>query len=93
LDNLGWAALLQGDHERARISYGESLTLCKELGNGMVASESLEGMACVSVAEGESERAARLFGVAKALREAMGLQHSPKKKHGANRTWQRPVHS
>jgi tetratricopeptide (TPR) repeat protein len=77
LDNLGWAALLQGDHERARTSYRESLTLCKELGNRMIASESLEGMACVSAAEGDAERAARLFGGAEALHEATGDQHTP----------------
>ena len=42
-DNLGWAALLQGDHERARTSYGESLTLCKELGNRMASLRELGG--------------------------------------------------
>jgi hypothetical protein len=31
---------------------------CKELGNKIVASESLEGMACVAEARGASERAA-----------------------------------
>jgi tetratricopeptide (TPR) repeat protein len=77
LDNLGWAALLQGDHERARTSYRESLTLCKELGNRMIASESLEGLACVSAAEGDAERAARLFGGAETLHEATGDQHTP----------------
>jgi tetratricopeptide (TPR) repeat protein len=77
LDNLGWAALLQGDHERARTSYEESLMLCKELGNKMAASESLEGLACISAAERASERAARLFGAAEALREAVGFEHLP----------------
>ena len=69
---LGWAALLQGDHERARISYRESLTLCKELGDKMVALGSLDGLACISAAEGASERAARLFGAAEVLGEAVG---------------------
>jgi predicted ATPase/DNA-binding CsgD family transcriptional regulator len=77
LDNLGWAALLQGDHERARNSYQESLTLCIELDDRMVASESLEGVACISAAEDASERAASLFGAAEALREAVGYQHIP----------------
>ena len=77
LDNLGWAALLQGDYDRARTSYQESLTLCKELGDKWIASESLEGMACIAAAEGEAERAARLFGAAQALREALGYHHMP----------------
>jgi hypothetical protein len=34
-------------------------------------------MACISAAEGASERAARLFGAAEALREAGGYQHMP----------------
>jgi non-specific serine/threonine protein kinase len=76
VDNLGWAALLQDDHERARTSYEESLTLCKELGDKWIASESLGGLACVAGARGEAERAARLFGVAEALREAVGYQHT-----------------
>jgi DNA-binding CsgD family transcriptional regulator len=77
VDNLGWAALLQGKHERARISYRESLTLCKELGDKMIASESLDGLACICAAEGEPEQAARLFGAAEALFEVVGGQHEP----------------
>jgi DNA-binding CsgD family transcriptional regulator len=63
---------LQGDHERARISYRESLNLCKELGDKMVAQTSLDGLACISAAEGACERAARLFGAAEVLGEAVG---------------------
>jgi DNA-binding CsgD family transcriptional regulator len=77
LNTLGWAALLQGGHERARTFYEECLILCKELGNKWIASESLEGLACTSAAEGEAEWAARLFGAAEALREAVGYQHVP----------------
>jgi DNA-binding CsgD family transcriptional regulator/tetratricopeptide (TPR) repeat protein len=77
LDNLGWAALMQGGHERARTSYEECLMLCKELGNKWVASDSLEGLACISAAEGTSERAARLFGATETLREAVGYQYIP----------------
>lgn len=77
VDNVGWAALLQGDHERARSSYQESLTLCKELGDKMITSESLEGLACISATEGATGRAARLFGAAEALREAVGYHHMP----------------
>jgi non-specific serine/threonine protein kinase len=74
LDNLGLAALLQGDHERAGSYYRESLMLCKELGTRVAASESLRGLACISVARGATMRATRLFGAAAALREAVYVQ-------------------
>jgi DNA-binding CsgD family transcriptional regulator/tetratricopeptide (TPR) repeat protein len=78
LDNLGWVALLRGHHERAKAAYEESLVVCKELGDPMIASESLEGLACVAGTRGEAEQAARLFGAAEALREAVGYQwHTP----------------
>jgi predicted ATPase/DNA-binding CsgD family transcriptional regulator len=72
LDNLGWAALLEGDYERARTPYEESLVVSKELGDRLVASASLEGMACISAAQGGALRAGRLFGAAEALHEAVG---------------------
>ncbi|HEX5700778.1 MAG TPA: LuxR C-terminal-related transcriptional regulator, partial [Rubrobacter sp.] len=59
----------------ARSYYRESLMLCKELGNKIVASESLEGLACISVAEGATQCATKLFGAAEALREAVDSQH------------------
>jgi ATP/maltotriose-dependent transcriptional regulator MalT len=77
LDNLGWAAIARGDHERGRGLHEESLALCKEQGDKLIASESLEGLACVAGAEGEAEGAARLFGAAQALREAVGYHHMP----------------
>ena len=43
LNNLGWVVLLQGNHERDRRYYGESLVVCKELGDKMIASDSLRG--------------------------------------------------
>ena len=77
LDNLGLAALLQDDHERAGSYYRESLMLCKELGTRVVASESLRGLACISVARGATKRAIRLFGAAAALSEAVHVQYHP----------------
>ena len=71
VDNLGWAALLQGDHDLAKTSYQEGLAVCKELGDKMIASESLEGLACIAGAQGQALRAARLFGAAQALSEAV----------------------
>jgi DNA-binding CsgD family transcriptional regulator len=77
LDNQGWAALLQGDHDAARTYYAESLTLCKELDDRMIAAESLEGLACISVVEGDAKRAAKMFGAAEILREVVGFKHTP----------------
>jgi DNA-binding CsgD family transcriptional regulator/tetratricopeptide (TPR) repeat protein len=77
LDNLGWAALYGGDPERARAAYEEGLALCAELDDKMAASNYLDGLACVVGTEGGAERAARLFGAAERLREAVGDKHSP----------------
>ncbi|HSK82880.1 MAG TPA: BTAD domain-containing putative transcriptional regulator [Rubrobacter sp.] len=76
LDNAGWAALLQDDHERARTSFAESLMQCRELGDKLVAADSLEGLACSAGVHGKVERAAILFGAAEVLREAGGIQHT-----------------
>jgi non-specific serine/threonine protein kinase len=76
LDNLGWAALMRGDYERAMEMFKESLVLCLKLGDKLVAVESLEGLACT--ARAEDERAARLFGAARGLREALGYAQEPR---------------
>jgi non-specific serine/threonine protein kinase len=77
LHHLGWAALLQGNHQRAKTSYEESLILCKELGNKIATAGSLDGLACVAGTIGASKHAARLFGAAEAIREAVGYHHTP----------------
>jgi predicted ATPase len=80
LDNLGWAMLRQGKHEKARALHEESLALCRDLGDEIIASESLEGLACYAEAKGERERATRLFGAAEALREAVGYHQTPRER-------------
>jgi predicted ATPase/DNA-binding CsgD family transcriptional regulator len=77
IDNLGWAALAGGDHERARALHKESLVLCRELGDKLIAVECLEGLACAAEARDETERSARLFGAAEALRETLGVPQPP----------------
>ena len=77
LCNLGWVALMGGDLERAKALHNESLALCHELGDKRYASYCLEGLACVAGAEGEAGRAARLYGTAEALREAIGIPVEP----------------
>ena len=51
--------------------------LCRELGDKLVAVESLEGLACAAEARDETERSARLFGAAEALRETLGVPQLP----------------
>ena len=64
LDNLAWAALVRGDHERARALHEETLALCRELGDKLIGSESLEAVGVCRSSAGEAERSARLFGTA-----------------------------
>jgi predicted ATPase/DNA-binding SARP family transcriptional activator/DNA-binding CsgD family transcriptional regulator len=78
LDNLGWAMFLRGEYDKASTLLKESLALCHEVGDRMIASEILEGLACSAGAKGEARRAARLFGAAEALREAIGYQQTPR---------------
>jgi DNA-binding CsgD family transcriptional regulator/tetratricopeptide (TPR) repeat protein len=77
LGNLGWVALMLEDLERADALHKESLALCREVGDKALVSDRLERLACVAGAGGEAERAARLFGAAGALREAIGVPPDP----------------
>jgi len=77
---LGWAALLREDHERAKALLEENLVLCKEIGAKVIGSLSVEGLACSAASRGEAQRAARLFGVAATLREAVGYQQPPRER-------------
>ena len=52
--------------------------LCREIGDRLTASESLEGLACSAGARGETRRASVLLGAAEALREATGYQLAPR---------------
>ena len=77
LVNLGWAALLRGDSERARALSMESMRLRLDTGDKLGAPETLEGLACVAEARGDNVRAARLFGASEALREVIGAPPEP----------------
>lgn len=78
LGNLGWATLLRGDYERAETLHKQSLRVSQDLGDKLVASESVEGLACTAGAQAEAERSAILFGAAEGLREAEGYQQAPR---------------
>jgi len=73
LCNLGWMALLQNDLGKAADLYQESLVLAWDAGLDPVVLTTLEGCACVAGAQGETQRAAQLWGAAEALQEARGI--------------------
>jgi DNA-binding CsgD family transcriptional regulator len=70
---LGIAATLQGEPERAKTLLKEGLAIAMELGSKADIAETLEGLAAVTGALGEHVRAARLWGMAGALREAIAV--------------------
>ena len=70
---LGIAATLQGEPERAKALLKEVLAIDAELGSKADIAETLEGLAAATGALGEHVRAARLWGMASALREAIDI--------------------
>jgi hypothetical protein len=70
--------LVLGDYVRAETLHKQSLRVSQDLGDKLIASESLEGLACTAEAKGDAERTARLFGAAEALRESVGYQQEPR---------------
>jgi predicted ATPase len=61
----------------ARAFYEESLTMARELGQRELIATGLEGLACTLAAQGDCAQAARLWGMAEALREALGAPLHP----------------
>ncbi len=66
--NLGLAALMTGDTDRATQAFREELTLSRELVVLPLASEGLNGLAALAALRGDDDRAARLAGAAAAHR-------------------------
>jgi tetratricopeptide (TPR) repeat protein len=77
LNLLGNAALARGDITEASGFYTQSLTLRHELGDREGMAAPLEGLAAVAERLDYVERAARLYGAAEALREAIGAPIPP----------------
>jgi predicted ATPase len=71
--NLGRIAWYQGDYGRAAAVLEESLTIFRDLGDKRGMALGMEGLAAVACAQEQPERAARLFGAAQAVREAIGM--------------------
>lgn len=74
---LGRVAAYQSDYAAARAFYEESLAIGREVGDNLSIGFYLEGLADVVAMQGEPAWAARLWGVAEAMREAMGTPLPP----------------
>jgi non-specific serine/threonine protein kinase len=77
LRGLGHLARVQGDYGRATGLLKESLGILAQLKDRRCTPLCVEGLACVASELGQVERAARLFGAAEALREAIGVTLLP----------------
>ena len=77
LRHLGIDHLRRGAYGRAAEHFTQSLTLCKEVRNRWVPVECLHGLASLACVAQQYERAARLFGAANHLRDALGLRSKP----------------
>jgi non-specific serine/threonine protein kinase len=77
LGNLGRIALEDGDVARARALVGEALDASRQRGDKRMTAEWLHALAGVAAAADEAEHAARLWGAADALREAIRASASP----------------
>jgi non-specific serine/threonine protein kinase len=77
LVHLGTAASDQRDYGAAWGFFREGLAICWELGYKREIVKYLEGFAVMAIGQGQTERAARLFGTAVGLREAMGAPLPP----------------
>jgi tetratricopeptide (TPR) repeat protein len=70
--SLGLVRYLQGDAAQAAALHKESLLLARQMGYLPLAAGALEGHAEADAAQGQFALAARLFGAAEVLREAIG---------------------
>jgi predicted ATPase/Tfp pilus assembly protein PilF len=71
--NLGFVSLLQGRTKEATSWFRDSLAGAEKTGARYVTVYVIEGLACAAVTQGRSSDAARLFGLAEALRMEMGV--------------------
>jgi predicted ATPase/class 3 adenylate cyclase/DNA-binding CsgD family transcriptional regulator len=74
---LGRVEALEGDYAAARAFYEDCLVIGREVGDNLSIAFYLEGWAYLVAMQGDPVWAARLWGVAEALREAMGTPLSP----------------
>ncbi|HLV79193.1 MAG TPA: tetratricopeptide repeat protein, partial [Chthonomonadaceae bacterium] len=80
LNNQASVARCQGEHARAWAISEQSLAIKREVGDRWGIAYSLEAFAALAAALGQAERAAKLFGTAEALREALSAPLRPSEK-------------
>jgi predicted ATPase/DNA-binding SARP family transcriptional activator len=86
LNDLGKVAAHQGETVAAQTRYAESLTIRRELGDKLGIALSLEAFADLLTVQGQFGRAARLWGAAEALRQAILAPLSPKERETYDRS-------
>jgi non-specific serine/threonine protein kinase len=72
LTYLGLLAQLRHDRDHALSLFTEALGRCQEIGNQLPTPRCLEGLAVAAADRGRIDQAARLFGAAEAMRDAIG---------------------
>jgi non-specific serine/threonine protein kinase len=77
LRNHGSTSLRRNDYGRAVGALTESLTICRNIGDRWVATGCLNVFAQAASAQGQYERAARLFGAEGRQREEHGIRWTP----------------
>lgn len=75
--HLGWAQLMLGDTDDARADFARSVTVSAALGHVEGLAYGLEGMVAIAAIAGDVDRAGRLAGASRALRERSGLHNGP----------------
>ncbi len=72
LSLLGKVEVARGDLALARAIFEECLTMARDVGQRELIAIGLEGLASIAASQGDPAQAVRMFGRAKALREALG---------------------
>ncbi len=76
LNGLGWASLDGGNAGQAHLCMRESLVLFHKLGAKVDICLTLDGIAAAAAMRGDAEQAARLFGAAHAIRDAINVDYA-----------------
>ena len=76
LSGLADLARLTGDYATASSLYKESLAAWRDLNDAPESLKTLENLATVMIASGQSEPSVRILGAAQAVREAMSVPRS-----------------
>jgi tetratricopeptide (TPR) repeat protein len=77
LIHLAHAVCRLEEYPEAYALLAEALVLCREAGDKRLIVECLEGFADIASGQAQPERAARLYGAAEAIREAIAFRWSP----------------